>query len=367
MKIGILTHYGVNNQGAQLQMYALYRQLEKLGHEPVILTYNKNFDFAREQKRRNEISIKSVPYILKNFLFKKGIRLTLHNVKKYLFNKKFREKCFRFEYYSESDCDAVVVGSDQVFDIHVGINIMMYGFGMKTKQVMTYAPSFAQTTVSDLKNRNCDALVATGINNMKHLSVRDKHSFCVTEELCGRNVPIVCDPALLYSFKEELQGTPAKPVSKKYLIAYSYDRRFIAPDEVAAIKEFARKHGLITVSAGTYHKWCDKNIACNCLEWVNYFKEAEFIITDTFHGTIASIIAQRPFAVLIRETNYNKMSDLLRITCASDRQIKKLEWNELENKFSEKMNWDKINQSVKKIRAFSLNFLQGALEDMENS
>ena len=144
MKIGILTHYGVNNQGAQLQMYALYRQLEKLGHEPVILTYNKNFDFAREQKRRNEISIKSVPYILKNFLFKKGIRLTLHNVKKYLFNKKFREKCFRFEYYSESDCDAVVVGSDQVFDIHVGINIMMYGYDLRTKFCTDYRFRFKE-------------------------------------------------------------------------------------------------------------------------------------------------------------------------------------------------------------------------------
>ena len=44
-----------------------------------------------------------------------------------------------------------------------------------------------------------------------------------------------------------------------------------------------------------------------------------------------------------------------------------MDWNELENKFSEKMNWDKINQSVKEIRAFSLNFLQGALADMENS
>lgn len=366
MKVGILTHYGVNNQGAQLQMYALNQQLKDLGYTPVILTYNKNFDFERSQKLRNEISIHSIPYILKNFLLKKGFRLTFHNMKKYLINKRFRENNFCFEFYSDSDCNAVVIGSDQVFDVDVGINIMMFGFGLNTKNLITYAPCFGKTDPSSLASKNLDNLVKSGLEKISHVSVRDRHSQKVLKELCERTVPIVCDPALLYTFTKELEMVKIKPISKKYLIAYSYDRRFIDKNEVTAIKKFAKRNNLITVSVGTYHKWCDKNIACDCLDWIAYFKNAECIITDTFHGTIASIIGQKPFAVIVRQ-NGNKMLDLLRVTSSEERLLNDLTIEELNRVFSKAMCWDKINQSVKEIRTFSLNFLQSALEDMENS
>ena len=76
MKIGILTHYNVNNQGAQLQLFALNQVIKDMGHEPYVLTYTKNYDFAApEIKLRNNISPSSVPYILKEFLLKKGFLL----------------------------------------------------------------------------------------------------------------------------------------------------------------------------------------------------------------------------------------------------------------------------------------------------
>ena len=61
MKIGILTHYDVNNQGAQLQLFAMYHLLQAMGHEPVVLTYKKNYDFVPELERRNQITIASIP------------------------------------------------------------------------------------------------------------------------------------------------------------------------------------------------------------------------------------------------------------------------------------------------------------------
>ncbi|MEG0155138.1 MAG: hypothetical protein RR678_07130, partial [Lachnospiraceae bacterium] len=68
MKIGILTHYDVNNMGAQLQLYALYNQIEQMGHEPIVLEYNKNYDFNCKEKLKNQITIKSIPYIISNYL-----------------------------------------------------------------------------------------------------------------------------------------------------------------------------------------------------------------------------------------------------------------------------------------------------------
>ena len=68
MKIGILTHYNVNNQGAQLQLYALYHYLKSLGHDMYVLTYNKNFDFIPEEAEKNNVSLGSVPYYIRNYL-----------------------------------------------------------------------------------------------------------------------------------------------------------------------------------------------------------------------------------------------------------------------------------------------------------
>ncbi len=59
MKVGILTHYDVNNQGAQLQLYAQYTPLTDLGHVPMMLTYKKNYDFVSklELLYKNYVSV----------------------------------------------------------------------------------------------------------------------------------------------------------------------------------------------------------------------------------------------------------------------------------------------------------------------
>ena len=98
MKAGILTHYNVNNLGAQLQMYAMYKILEELNFEPIVLTYNKNFDFVSEdEKKKNIVSISSIPYFINEYILKKGIGITYFNYKKYTKNKKFRKDSFKFK------------------------------------------------------------------------------------------------------------------------------------------------------------------------------------------------------------------------------------------------------------------------------
>ena len=77
MKIGILTHYNVYNLGAQLQMLSLEAYLRDLGHEVAVLTYEKNFDFVKEEKDRNSASWKALPFYLKHYLIEKGPGLTL--------------------------------------------------------------------------------------------------------------------------------------------------------------------------------------------------------------------------------------------------------------------------------------------------
>ena len=183
MNIGILTHYNVNNQGAQLQMYAMAKTIEELGHTPIVLTYNKNFDFVSEDdKKKNLVSLSSIPYFIKEYLFKKGIGITYFNYKKYIKNKKFRKINFKYSKYCEANVDYAVVGSDEVFSIPVGINSMMYGHCVDTKQIISYAPSFGQTDIELINKHNAKELISSGLNKFKELSARDENTKRIIKE-----------------------------------------------------------------------------------------------------------------------------------------------------------------------------------------
>lgn len=311
MKIGILTHYSVNNQGAVLQTYAMYKYLERIGHQPCVLAYRKNFDFADKSTfQRYHIGVSSIPYFLNDYLFRRGPGITLYNVQKNSVLARFRKRQFRFEPYARSQCDAVIVGSDEVFSIPVGINPMMFGHGVPAGRLIAYAPSFGQTTVQDLDRFRCFGLAASGLRQFDALSARDTHTQQMIETLCGRSVPIICDPVLLYDFSHQ-SCARFSGSRKPYLMVYSYDRNMNAPEESGEIRSFAQSRGLTVVSAGTYHKWCDHNRVCDPIEWLEYFRHARFCVTDTFHGLIAAALCGCPMAVRIRGINENKLSCLV--------------------------------------------------------
>ncbi|MPM13907.1 hypothetical protein SDC9_60267 [bioreactor metagenome] len=360
MKVGILTHYDVNNQGAQLQMYALYNKLIELGHIPIILTYTKNFDFNSGERLKNQVSLKSIPYYLKNYMLKKGIGLTIFNVKKYSLNKKFRDNYFSYEGYANSNIDCAIIGSDEVFSIPVGVNIMMYGHGLLTDKVFSYAPSFGQTDTELIKKHNCTELIRSGLLKFKAISARDIHTYKTIKHLTGIDAETVCDPVLLYDFTNTRLNV--KIPRQRYLLIYSYDRWMIEHSEINAIKAYARSKNLTTVSAGTYHKWCDVNIPCNCLEWIEYFRGAEAVITDTFHGSILSIITSRPMAVYIRGLNTNKLLDLLERTGLSHRRINEITFDEIDRVFDTNIDFNMVNDSINEMRRKGTEFIRKALE-----
>ena len=361
MKIGILTHYDVNNQGAQLQMYALYSKLKDLGHTPKILTYKKNFDFELEHKLKYQVSTKSVPYYLKNYLIKKGIGLTFHNAIKYLKNKEFRLNRFSHEHYATADIDMAIIGSDEVFSLESGINFMMYGHAVNTENVISYAPSFGQTDIKRIDKYHCRDLIVSGLSKFKVISARDENTAKLVEQLIGIKPVIVCDPVALYGFKN-ISLEKVKLPKQKYLVVYAYDRHMIE-NEVDAIKAYTRRHNLITVSPGTYHRWCDKNITCNCIEWIEFFRRAEAVITDTYHGTIVSAITNVPMAIYVRnKINSNKLEDLINRLDINDRRLPEINEHNIEKVFSKKLDTNKINKTIEDMRKKGEDYLIKAIE-----
>jgi hypothetical protein len=275
-------------------------------------------------------------------------------------NKKFRLGSMKHEDYSSTDADVIVVGSDEVFSIPHGINFMMYGFGALTDQFFAYAPSFGQTDMSDLNEHHCKALIATGLKGFVGLSGRDIHSCNLIRELTGRDVKLVCDPVLLYDFTNT--KAEIRRISPKYLLVYAYDRNFTDRTEIREIQNYAKSKGYITVSVGTYHRWCDKNVVCNPLEWLEYFRNAEEIITDTFHGAILSIITEKRTAYYLREINTNKLLGLLSFFGLENRIISNFTAREIERIQSVELDITAIRKMLTELRENSKNYISDTID-----
>ena len=356
MKYGIITHYDVHNHGAILQLNGLCEVLrQNFGIEVSALQFDKNYDFlGREMKAKYEISIKSVGIYMK-FLADRGLKSTLFNYKKRNLLEDFKSTHHLVgDYYTESgELDGVVVGSDEVFALHTGPTPVFFGHALPSKKVFSYAGCFGPTTINEIERLHCRDFVGSGLNSMLGLSMRDQNSIAITKELTGRDATLVCDPVILYGYKKEI--AEFKDVNLPlYLLVYAYDTHMNDKAEVEKIKEYARANNLKIVSPGFYHSWADYNINVDPVELLRYFKYAQCVVTDTFHGSVMSIISGKDMAVKLRG-NANKLLNLLEEYNLTDRVIDE-KWN-LSNIFSSKINQDSLEAEVIRRRKDSMSYL----------
>lgn len=356
MKIGIITHYAVHNHGASLQLNALIKVLKKnFNADAKALQFETNYDFADKSVRdKHRISIKSIGYFLK-YIKERGIKLFMFNIqKKRLFDRfNTQENLIGPRSNSCEEMDAVIIGSDEVFSLFAGPTPEFFGYNLPSKKVFSYAGCFGPTTIEDVKRVHCEDFVRNGLNSMVGLSMRDQNSIAVAKEFTGRDAELVVDPVILYGYKEELDklNNPGLP---KYLLVYAYESRLNDPKEYQAIIDYAHSKGLIVVCPGFYHKWADKNINTEPVELLRYFKYAECVVTDTFHGCVMSLITGADMAVVIRD-NANKLFNLMKEYHIEDRRID-ANWD-LNSIFSNKVNWNLVNNEIEGRRAKSMDYL----------
>lgn len=358
-KIGILTHYQVHNHGAILQMHGLYNVLKKLSLEPVILTYKKDFSFIDSSlENKYNISIKSIPFYL-DYFKKQGFGKTLFNIKKHKLLNKFKQQNYNFTSLQKENLPYVVIGSDEVFSLEAGVNIMMYGHTIPAESVFSYAASFGQTDIKRIEEKKCYALISSGLKTFKDISVRDEASAKTVKELTGITPKICFDPVLLYGFEKDIKQNKYKVPQEKYLAIYAYDNSLNDVEEVAQIKAFCAKYNLKIVSPGFYHKWADTNLNVNPLELLQVIKHAEYVITDTFHGSVMSILLNTPFAVKLRDKNINKITYLLESLGVISQQI--YNFSDLEKVLLKPINWQKTNKNIEILREQGIAYLKGVV------
>lgn len=359
MKIGIITHYNVHNHGALLQLYALKKVLEKNGNDVKALTFKKNFDFMEEGlDKKYDISVKSVVWYLK-YVLQIGLKRAFFNIRKKRILDKFKAPMLG-EYYSRAEkLDAVFIGSDEVFSIEAGVNPFFFGIGVPCSNIYAYAACCGPTDLEFIEQKNMKSLVTAGLCDMKKISVRDKNTYDTVRALTGLETEVVCDPVILYGYADEINRAERK-IKSEYLLIYAYDNNMNNPEEVEKIKRFAKSKNLRIISAGFYHKWCDKCVDGSPTDILGYFKYAKYVVTDTFHGSVMSLITNSEFAAKIRE-NKNKLYDLLDRFELSERIID--DFDDLDNCFNESIDYENINKAVKDYREKSSEFIKTCTEN----
>jgi exopolysaccharide biosynthesis predicted pyruvyltransferase EpsI len=169
----------------------------------------------------------------------------------------------------------------------------------------------------------------------------------------------------MYDYMNCCDRIPQIEVIEKYLILYAYAGR-ISNEEADWIAKYAKKKNLKVYAIGGIQKCADRFVDCSPFEVLAYFRNAEEVITDTFHGSIFSVITHRPFTTLIRKSvgnsygNEEKLSDLLNRLVLTERMTTKVEDTERINQ--QPIDYKKVDDVLQKQREIAKKYLQNNIE-----
>ena len=332
-KIGILSMQRIKNYGSFLQAYGLKQLILSIGHQVEFVDYHVEKSVIESKSKKGKIN-KILEILKEDAPLKQKIQYIV-------FKKNFGKKYFNLlgltdEPNYNAKVDTLVIGSDEVFNCvqenqNVGYSLELFGKDNKANKLITYAASFGNTTIEKLEKYNKKEEIAKLLSKFDTISARDKNTGSIVESITNKKVEYNLDPVLIYDYINKCKLIPDINVKEKYMIVYAYSGR-ISKEESKYIKKYAKENNLKVYAIGGAQRCADKFINCSPFEVLAYFKKAELVITDTFHGSIFSIITHRQFVTLVRRSvgnsygNEEKLTDLLNRLDLNERIIYKLDY-----------------------------------------
>ncbi|MEP3372654.1 polysaccharide pyruvyl transferase family protein [Maribacter dokdonensis] len=293
MKIGILTFHDGINFGAFLQAYSTQEKLKSLGHDVEIINYKDRVFAFKERAYALRMNGKFFSNAKKVWKF--------HKAHKLLNNTNFTSNLSTLK----SKYDFVFFGSDEIWNINnpgFGYDLSYFGKGLSNTKKVSYAPSFGSTKIDDTKL----ALIEEYLAKFYAISVRDVNSHDIINKLTGEKPVIVPDPTFLvdqakWAIEPKIQGN--------YILVYAY---VLKPEHIEVMKQYAKEKNMKLVSVGFYYDWCHENyLGIDPFEWIGFFKNAKYVFTSMFHGTIFAILMRRNFTTFMDPYRLQKFSYLL--------------------------------------------------------
>ena len=380
MKIGILSIYYHNyNFGGCLQAYALCKYLnnrKNCNAEQISLKFTyKTYLLLQAHKAKGTRKIRSTISLIKYITVLFYYRITHPivafklNKRKHIYNNFLSEiphstRTFTINNIIQSNdiYDTFICGSDVIWNCGLPAYISALGFTEKTK--IAYAPSTGGSKLPDWWKDEYISFV----QKFNYISMREQKTADQLEKIIGRRVDCVLDPTLLLTKDEwdELIGNTCVHTRDCfcYLLGNSYTQR-------KQIEYFAKINNLRLVTEPNIEnqtfKKCDKNFGdiqdyqSGPKEFVDHIKNAEVVITDSFHACVFSIIYNKEFYAIPRINNSDRN--------LSGRIISLLEMLDLKDRYIQnigsskrmKIDYSKANAIVEQLRTKSIEYLERSL------
>lgn len=366
-QVGILSMQRIKNYGSFLQAYGLKKMIESLGHTVEFVDYHIEDSIVQDSVKESGLKRK----LNKGLDVLKDDAKLSHKLQYIIHKKNFDKKYFNVLGMSEEPnytpkLDTLVIGSDEVFNCiqknaNVGYSLELFGKDNNAERLISYAASFGNTTIEKLENYNKKDEIGELLSKFNAISVRDSNSGSIVKKLTNVEVNYNLDPVLMYDYMNECKEIPEINVKEKYMIVYAYNGR-ISKDESEYIKKFAKDRKLKIYSIGGAQSCADKFIDCSPFEVLAYFKNAELVVTDTFHGSIFSIITKRNFVTLVRKSvgnnygNEEKLTDLLKRLSLENRIT--YDVRNIDTILENKINYVKVDNILKAERINTLKYLE---------
>lgn len=363
-KIGVLTFHRAVNYGAALQTYALQKSIQKAGCDTEVVDYR--CEFLENLHNPYSMKLYRTPLhffyaLLKNNI-KKDNRKAFRNfqqknvdVSSVIYDKSNLKN-------AEDMYDAFIVGSDQVWNCNCTRFDKTYFLDFVNDKNKKY--SYAASIGIKLETEELRQEYKRLLSDYKVLNVREEQG---KQELkaIGLDANVTLDPTLLLSREEwvTLAEKPAKfNPNKKYLLVYVIVE---TPSIFEKAKKIAKQHDLevVYINEMLFNKSGVKNLKCvTPNEWLWLFSNAEFIVTNSFHGTAFSVNFEKQFLVepLPVKTNVNsRIYDFLNMVGLSNRIVE-----ESPTVFGDKIiNYNNVD--IEKFKNHSFDVLEKTLNSIE--
>lgn len=359
MRIGIVTQPLEMNYGGILQNWALQQVLKRLGHDPITIdayerfsTPHYVFNYMRAwckrllgnqcyypRRYRGSMRSENTGRFIENHIVKTPVMWDYKSsvVKKY-------------------GLDAIVVGSDQVWRYSFNrfhYEQMYLKFAVKTnlKKRVAYAASFGKDNWECPPERTTECAALAKMFDA--ISVREESGIKLSQDYLGVDAVKVLDPTLLLASEDYDEVIDKEWKSEEpYLAVYCLD---ITPVKEAFFNQLAKEHGLkvLCFSSG----WTE---TLTVEQWLAIFNNASMVVTDSFHGTVFSIIFGKAFYSLSNSHRGNtRIEGLLNQLGLEKRLVSDTEPKEPDNR---EINWENAYARLNELRKSSMDFLTDNLK-----
>lgn len=370
MKIAVLTMTFTNNYGGIVQAYALMESLKKLGHEPELLFVQfENRDFNSIIKK----SLKKyfLSYISKKWRYPRIQKIVEKNtnyfMEQYIVPKTepiYTEK--DFERVVNDKYDAYVVGSDQVWrpEMYKFINHAFFDFVKNPNAILlSYAASFGVDTWNYTQE---DTLrYKEQIKRFNGVSVREDSGVQLCKENFGINADHVLDPTMLLTVDEyrKIIRAEKEPNHSGKLLTYVLDKNDEKESLINVVSgELSLKPFEVNVKSTDVYAALNHRVYPTVTSWLKGFDEAQFVVTDSFHGCVFAIIFNKPFIVYGNiKRGMARFNSLLKMFNLEDRLVYKYD-DITVKKINQKIDWINVNKKLEEYTTGSIKFLESHLD-----